>query len=87
MWATSPLEYRPLEHASRASSSADSKLIHTASEVPELPACPDVKDIEYNSGLLPGVAGVLAAVCDDVFLIGAEVNQSDLKAELTTFTH
>ena len=78
MRASSPLEDRPLEHASGTSSSAHSKLIHTAGEVSELPACPDVKDIEDHGGLLSWVAGVLAAVGDEVLLIGAEVYQANL---------
>ena len=78
MRASSPLEDRPLEHASSARSSAHSKLIHTAGEVSELPASPDVKDVEDHSGLLAWVAGVLAAVGDEVLLIGAEVHQANL---------
>ena len=71
--ASSPLEDRPLQHACSAGSGTNSKLIHTASEVSQLPASSDVKDIEHHSGLLPRVAGVLAAVGDQVLLIGAEV--------------
>lgn len=81
MRASSPLEDRPLEHASSASSSAHSKLIYTAGEVSQLSACPDVKDVEDDRGLLSGVAGVLAAVCDEVLLIGAEVHQANLSTE------
>lgn len=77
--SSSPLEDRPLEHAGCAGSSAHSKLIHTAGEVPEFPACSDVEDIEDHGGLFPGVAGVLAAVCDEVLLIWAEVHQTNLK--------
>ncbi len=64
MWATSPLEDWPFQHPSRASSRSHRKLIHTASEVPQLLASPDVKDVEDDSGLVPGVAGVLTAVGD-----------------------
>lgn len=78
-----PLEDRPLEHPSGASRCSHSKLIHTASEVPQLPASPDVKYIEHHSGLVPGVAGVLAAVGDHVLFIGAEVNQSHLQHHMT----
>ena len=81
MRSSSPLEDRPLEHASSASSSAYSKLIYTASEVSQLSACPDVKDIEDDRGLLSGVAGVLAAVRDEVLLVGAEVHQANLSTE------
>ena len=78
MRASSPLEDWPLEHASGAGSGAHSKLIDTASEVSELPASPDVKDIENHSGLFARVAGVLAAVGDEILLIGAEVHQANL---------
>lgn len=78
MWPSSPLEDWPLQHASDTSSSAHSKFIHAACEVSEFPASPDVKDVEDHCGLLPRVAGVLAAVGDDVLLIWAEVHQSDL---------
>ena len=74
MWATSPLEDRPLQHPSCTGSCSHSKLIYTASEVPQLLAGPDVKNIEDDSGLVPGVAGVLTAVGDKVLLVGAEVN-------------
>lgn len=80
MRAPGPLEDRPLKHASRASSSTNSKLIHAPSEISQLPACSDVKDIEHNSGFFPWVAGVLAAVGDEVFLIRAEVHKANLEA-------
>ena len=79
MRASSPFEDRPLQHACGASSSTNRKLIHTASEISELPAGSDVKDVEHHSGLLPRVARVLAAVGDEVLLIGAEVDQADLE--------
>ena len=41
--------------------------------------CLQVKYVEDNSGLLAGVAGVLAAVADEVALIGAEVHQAHLQ--------
>ena len=74
MWATSPLEDRPLQHPGCAGSCSHSKLIYTASEIPQLLAGPDVKDIEDDSGLVPGVAGVLTAVGDEVLLVRAEVD-------------
>ena len=85
MWAPSPLEDRPLQHPSRASSCSHGKLIHTASEVPQLLASPDVKDVENNSGLVPRVAGVLTAVGDQVLLIGAEVNKPNLQGSARMF--
>ena len=81
MRAASPFEDWPLEHASCAGSSADSEFIHAAGEVPELSAGSDVKDVEDDSRLLPWVAGILTAVCDQVLLIGAEVYQANLQSQ------
>ncbi len=51
-----------------------SRTYEAAELLVEIAACSSVKDIEDDSGLVPGVAGVLTAVGDQVLLIGAEVN-------------
>lgn len=73
-----PLKDRPLEHAGGSGSSPHSKLIHAAGEVPQLLAGSDVKNVEHHCSLFPGVAGVLAAVGDDVLFMRTVIYQADL---------
>ena len=43
------------------------------------------QDIEDDSGLVPGIAGVLTVIGDQVLLIGAEVKKPNLQGSASMF--